>query len=401
MNNFTFVGTISVPKDTDKFKACNVEHMRGGWLKKTLTLNVNCGDSRHSIRITDFGSEDINERFVFTMLNRNAEGKYTNIKVSFAERFDKVKDVAPFRRFMLDTGDTDERTYLYNLQKKVKDGLATADELAKYNVATAEDVDALIEKSYSNRKEFIAEYDFIDSIYEAFTKNDFSNIKFKVTGNYQFTKSTNEKGEINYYTEYMPTKITRVKADEEVVSKMSAEIIFEDSSCIQTVENINNKNTYLYGYLVNYNKQYKKDNPNSEKYISMPIVVNMSNLSDGAIERIKEKFDVMTVTSKYKVVGIIVDCIDGSPTLNFTEDMLTEEERGDIKLGLSTFESIKKEKGSVKGNKIKEFRFKEIATGYNSGAKDTNYNPSIFNGNSSDDIVDIDMSEFTMDDLLN
>lgn len=404
MNNFNFVGTISVPKDTDKFKSLNVENVKNTWMKKVLTLNVNCGDSRHNIRVSDFGDIDVNKRNVYTMLNKNAEGKYTNVKIPFAERHEKVNDVAHFRRFVLDTGDADERSYLYELQKKIKNGTATAEEMAKYNVSTTEDVDALIEKSYSNRKEFITEYDFIDAVYEAFTKNDFTGVKFKVSGNYQFTKNVNDKGEVSYYTEYIPNRITRVKANEEVISEMSADIIYEDSNAIQTVEDINgNKNSFFYGYLVNYNKNYKKDVVGSQREISMAFAVNMSNLPEKAIERIKEKLDVMTATSKYKCMGIVVDCIDGSPTLNFTEDMLTEDEKLDIDCGITTFEEIRKEKGSVKGDRIKEFRFNRIATGYNSGAKDTNYNDSVFNDNNSsdDDITDINIDEFNMDDLLN
>ena len=395
-NTFNFVGKISIPKDTDKFKAYSEETIKDIWIKHTLNLTATCGDNRHNLKIQCFGDKDLSKRSFYTVLNKDTNGQYASVRIMFNERFDKVKNVAPFRRFVIDTGDADERANLYSMSNRYKNDGLTEEEKEKYNIHSDKDIETLIEKSYSQRKEFIYEYDFINELYKIFSTDEFKDVKFKISGNYQFTKSINEKGEIKYYADYIPTRIVRAKVDEECKSEMSAEIIFKDSNDIQTTENIDGvKNTVFNGWLVNYNKNYKKDDATSEEYISMPISINMNSLSDKGIERIKDKFEPMTVTSEYKVIGMVLNCIDGSPTLSFTEDMLTEDEKADIECGFYTFEDLKKEKGSIKGERIKEFKYSKFATGYSSGAKDTTYDSSLFGENKSDS----DDNIFNFDDI--
>lgn len=407
MNTFTFVGNIIIPKDTEKFKAYSVEILKDKWEKRTLTLNVSCGDNKHSIRVQDFGDKDINNRAIYTVLNKNADGKYTSVKIDFKDREDKIKDVAPFKKFVLDTGDADERAKIYSIKNRYEkdEDLVTEEEKTKYNITSEEDIEKLIEKSYDERKEFICEYDFINALYDTFSNDKYKNCKFKVTGNYQFTKSI-VNGETKYYAEYIPTRIIRVKSDVEYESTMSAEIIYKDSSNIVTTENIDGvKNTVFNGWLVNYNKNYKKDDPDSEKDISMPITINMNTFSDKSLEKFKDKLDIISASSTYKVIGLVINCIDGSPTLSFTEDMLTEDEKADIECGFYTFEDLKKEKGALKGEKIKEFRFSKIGTGYTGGGKDTAYPSSMFENvsnkaNTDDKISDIDLEDINLDDII-
>ena len=407
MNTFNFVGEIIIPKDTEKFKAYSVEILKDKWEKRTLTLNVSCGDNKHSIRVQDFGDKDINNRVIYTMLNKNADGKFTSVKIDFKDREDKIKDIAPFKKFVLDTGDADERAKIYNIKNRYEkdEDSVTEEEKTKYNITSEEDIEKLIEKSYSERKEFICEYDFINSLYDTFSNDKYKNCKFKVTGNYQFTKSI-VNGETKYYTEYIPTRVIRVKSDTEYESTMSAEIIYKDSSNIVTTENIDGvKNTVFNGWLVNYNKNYKKDDTNSEKDISMPISINMNTFSDKSLEKFKDKLDIISVSSEYKVIGLVINCIDGSPTLSFTEDMLTEDEKADIECGFYTFEDLKKEKGYLKGEKIKEFRFAKIGTGYTGGGKDTAYPSSMFENvdnktDTDDEISDIDLDDINLDDIV-
>lgn len=397
-NTFNFVGKISIPKDTDKFKAFDISDVKGLYTKHTLTLNASCGDSRHSLRLQVFGDKNMSERNIYTLLNKNADGKYLFVKIPFDERFEKAKEVAPFKKFVIDTGDADERNIFYSMQNRYKNDGLTDEEKAKYDIHSEKDIEKLIENSYSQRKEFIYEYDFINELYDIFSKEEYQNMKFRISGNYQFTKSVDSDGNTKYYTEYIPTRIIRVKDSEEFSSIMAAEIIFSDSDCINIVETIDGeKNKVLNGYLVNYNKNYKKDDMTSEKYISMPISVNMNILSDEGLEKFKEKLDVITATSDYKVIGLVLNCIDGSPTLNFSEDMLTEDEKADIECGFYTFEDLKKEKGAVKGEKIKEFQFMKLATGYSGGAKNTEYKASLFD--KKDESTDDDFNFNDLSDL--
>lgn len=340
----------------------------------------------------------MSERNIYTLLNKNADGECLFVKIPFNERFEKAKEVAPFKKFVINTGDADERNIFYSMQNRYKNDGLTDEEKAKYDIHSEKDIEKLIENSYSQRKEFIYEYDFINELYDIFSKEEYQNMKFRISGNYQFTKSVDSDGNTKYYTEYIPTKIIRVKDSEEFSSTMTAEIIFSDSDCINIVETIDGKkNKMLNGYLVNYNKNYKKDDMTSEKYISMPISVNMDIFSDKGLEKFKEKLDVITATSDYKVIGLVLNCIDGSPTLNFSEDMLTEDEKADIECGFYTFEDLKKEKGAVKGEKIKEFQFMKLATGYSGGAKNTEYKASLFD--KKDESIDDDFNFNDLSDL--
>lgn len=48
MASFTMIGTISMPKETEKFHPYDERTSEKGWLMKNLRFSVKCGDSTYA-----------------------------------------------------------------------------------------------------------------------------------------------------------------------------------------------------------------------------------------------------------------------------------------------------------------------------------------------------------------
>ena len=75
-----------------------------------------------------------------------------------------------------------------------------------------------------------------------------------------------------------------------------------------------------------------------------------------------------------KEYGVQFDILNGSQRMEITPDMLTDEQREELDLGMITMDDIRSELGSsVYGERIRENRYSGIMRGYSKGVKDTAY----------------------------
>ena len=95
--------------------------------------------------------------------------------------------------------------------------------------------------------------------------------------------------------------------------------------------------------------------------------------------------------NSWKEVGCDVEMINGSPRVNITYEMLDDDQKDNIDLGLTTLEDIQRELGgAVYGEHIRELRFNKYSYGYSAGPKDTEF---------TDKDMQIQKETFENDDL--
>lgn len=109
-NTFDFIGTISLGKESDKFKPYEEkDYPSSGWTNRSLKFNVVCGDNCHMLEIRGGcfkdGHGDVKTWSKATYDkdgNKTADG--SALDIPFAERFnpDNIVQVAEFKKFVID-----------------------------------------------------------------------------------------------------------------------------------------------------------------------------------------------------------------------------------------------------------------------------------------------------------
>lgn len=393
-NDFKFVGRLQKVKDNGKFKAYNRRDIQGRWTAKDYNFNIICGDNRHSLKATSFMDNNIDNITIYTLGVKNEKGEYPTLRIPYSAREKKVKDVAEFKKYIIDTELPSVRNELSKLTEKFKNGTVTEEEKAKYDVNNIDELNVLIEESLAKRKEFIHEDDFLIEIAEMMEDEEIPKMKFEVKGIYDFSEYNGK-----YYTNYIPTTIVRVEDNADVLSEVAFDIFFNDKSLKEetNIETNTTKN-YIDGWLVQYSKSKKE-------YISMPFKFYLpnKNTNERLFNAIKRRFEIKSVEDEYRVMGVILNALEGSQTISITEDMLTDEQKEDIELGIVTFEEIKNGQ-KVKGDFVKEFTFNKIRYGYANGSKKSDYDKKMFETSTDtletseeDDVLgigDLDLSEY-------
>ena len=80
-----------------------------------------------------------------------------------------------------------------------------------------------------------------------------------------------------------------------------------------------------------------------------------------------------------KELGITCDFINGAKRMEISEEMLSDEQKEMIDMGMVTFEDIRTELGgSVYGNRVSEIRLTGLMKGYSGGIQDTVFVQSDF-----------------------
>ena len=111
--------------------------------------------------------------------------------------------------------------------------------------------------------------------------------------------------------------------------------------------------------------------------IPVPVTITIPVPSDDSdpkakkkAEAIKHKFIVED--DSFKEYGAIVNMLNGAQKTEITEDMLTDEQKEDLDLGIITMEDIRADLGGdVYGERIREYQFAKPARGFTKGRQDT------------------------------
>ena len=363
---FNFTGKISLPKETEKFKPIEKKEFSSKWCNNTVKFNVISGTNRVLVMCQGGKWSDDSKNTVktFGKSTTDANGnvvKGTSIDIPWAKRFneDEVAKVAGFKKFIVDTGDYKQRYKLQDLVKAFENGKATNEQMEALEIYNLEDAKTALEKSQAKRREFISEWDFVEFVIKLVSSDKYKNALFNVSGNYEVQYSTDKD---RFYNNYHVNRITLAAEDAEPKTEMKADFFYGEDSWDDSTFDKTGK-CIINGWITYYDSNLKKTG-----FKPTDIVVRESD--ENVREYLKKKF---SCDDEIKEIGLTLSVIDGAEVIEITMDMLDEETREEIELGLLDFEKVKKELGGkTVGDKVRELRFVEFTASKNK-PQDTTY----------------------------
>lgn len=360
------LGKISIGKATEKFSPYTENVYDSGWKKTSLKFNAVCGDNRHMLQVESGswadGHGDIYTFSKATVKEDGTKEKGESFTIPFKDRLTskKLADVAEFKKFVFDLEEPGRRFKLKNMVEAIKEGKGVTDEqLAEVGLTSEEEVNEAYEKSLKKHHEFIFEGDFIDFIKKVIESGKYKDKKFLIKGNGNYSYS--EKNEI-VYESYVPQRIYLVADDAEEYSTATFTLLFGSESLDDM--SVEEKGKYFVNaWEMNYDNNRKANIP-------VPVTITFSTENEKLATALKKKFTVDD--DSIKEFGVEVSMLNGAQKTEITEEMLSDEQKEDLELGLITLDDIRKDMGgSVYGERIQEYQFAKVGRGYTSGRKDT------------------------------
>lgn len=377
---FELVGKLTISKDSEKFKAYEEKSFDSGWQKRSLKVNAVCGDNRHLLSVDGGCFKDGHgDVYLFSKSSVDESGKKIkgeSFTIPFKDRFTSAKlaEVAEFKKFIVDLESPNRRYLLQNLSDKMREGKsATDEELKAVGLESESEVTEALEKSKKKRREFITEWDYVEFIKKLIDSGKYSDKKFKIIGNLEYTYSDKNQ---RFYSNLIPTRIYLAKDDEEEVSNATIELLYnKDSLDDGSIED--KGKYYINGYVLEYDRQRKENIP-------CPMTVVLPVASEDADDKIKKAKKLyvkqfMVEDDTWKQLGIVVNLLNGAQKIEIDESMLTEFQQDMILLGELTLDDIRAELGgNVYGDRIVENQFSKLSKGYSKGRIDTVYQDEDF-----------------------
>lgn len=369
--NFEMTGKLSISKETEKFHPYTEKTYPSGWVRKQLLFNVTCGDNRHMLTVTAGAFADGHgDIYSFTKGGVDENGnkvKGESIQIPFKERLTspRLAEIAEFKKFIIDLEQPGRRYKLQNMADKLHEGKELTDEeLKAVGLESKDDVVTALEKSNKKRHEFISEWDYIDFIKKVIGSEKYKDKLFFIRGNGEYQYSDNQQ---KVYESYNPTRIYLATDDAEPSSTATINIIFNSESLDEMSVEEKGK-YYVNGHMMEYDQNRKANIP-----VPVTIVIPVPEDDEKGkkkAEAFKHKF--MVDDDTYKEYGAIVNMLNGAQKTEITEDMLTDEQRKDLDLGIITMDDIRAEIGrNVYGDRIREYQLVKPARGFTKGRQDT------------------------------
>lgn len=334
MANFLFTGKLRMVKD-----GYTEQEFSGGLIKKRLRAQMVCGDNVQWIEAIALVWKDSKKNLIRTYKKVDG-GKDTKLDVEWENRFDPaiIDSVAGYRRWLIDT-----------------DTLANRKELEKAG-KTEE-----LEKSNKKKKEFIHASDFVDYLKKVLENEKSKDMVFKVSGNVEFSYSPSKD---TFYRNFVPQKIYRTDDDAVQSCQGSMKLYFTEGALDDTMADETGD------YVVNAYTAYYDTNIKENAFTPMMFKVNKNHPKAKGFKMLFGKAS----GDEVKELGVTCDFINGASRVEITEDMLSDEQKELLEIGMTTMEEIKAEMGgSVIGDRITETRLTGLMKGYSSGVQDTAY----------------------------
>jgi len=373
--NFEMIGKISLGKETEKFKPYSEHTYDSGWVKRKIMFNAICGDNRHLLTV-DAGSFSDGHGDVYTFSKGSVDDsgnkvKGESLKIPFKDRLTspKLAEVAEFKKFIFDLEKPNRRYKLEKAAEKVKEGTSLTDEeLRELGIESEADINDALDKSNKKRHEFISEWDFAEFIKKVIDSGKYSDKKFYIKGNANYSYSDNKN---QVYESYVPQRIYLADDDSDEYSTATIKMIFNTDSLDEMSVEEKGK-YYVNGYMFEYDSNRKSNIP-VPVTLTIPVVANdADDKTKKKVNAIKHKF--MVDDDTYKELGVEVNMLNGAQKVEITDDMLTDEQKEDLDCGLITLDDIRADLGgSVYGDRVQEYQFKKIVRGYTKGRVDTVY----------------------------
>lgn len=398
-NTFEFVGKIVPCKETEKFHPYEERQFeKGGWGKKTLKFNVQCGNNRNLVEVSAMTNTDESKMNVYTFTKNTVDEngvshKGESIVVPFKDRFKaEITDkVAEYKKFILDTEVPSKRYKLKKALDMFKENAITDEQMEEYGVHSYEECEKALKDSKAKEHKFISAYDFVDCLHKFISNPKISDLTFKVTGTYEVDYNENKD---TWYTHYYVQRVYLQNSDTPTVSNATFDFVF-GREAVDDTDYEETKKAKVIGYIPQYLSNYKKT---CFYPFEFTLDGSKSEADDKKAKFWMKKFEFPEVSDcDYREIGIVCKVLNGSQEVEITEDMLTEEQRENLEFGLITMEDIKAELGKpVYGDRVVAFVPEKLAKNFSKGAVDTSYTDKDFRkpniiDDDEDSVFDVDV----------
>lgn len=360
-STFEMVGKINVAKDTDKRLAFQEQRYKKGeknkdgvtrkndFIMRKLRLTMKCGEDFFYLDVNGnlFGSEDTAIIKSFT----KAEGDKKGEKIEF-----KYKDRA---KYLPKLADFKKSVFVYD-----KD----------------------------SREEFIDGYDFSLFLHEYLTEH--TDLSVRVKGEIEFSEWTNKKtGKTSTYTNYNVTRIYVVDESTEEYAKGQLDMLVADG-CLDDSTLDEDGIFKLSGYATQYGS---KEQPivGFHQYLEFPQDTEHEKF-DARCKLIKKVFTVDEC--ELGKIAVNVNLINRVEEVEFSEDMLSDEDKEFLELGFVTLSELAKEYGSGKGGYVSKMEVTGIGKTYRRGVVPTEYTLAQILGEQKEEVTSGDDVELDFED---
>ena len=376
MNTFEFVGTLAIPKATEKFKPV-ADYDKQHWKGHKVTFQVkNNENNTQLVEVMGGFNKDGSTVIKTTSNEKGDDGKYKKLEIKWADRNnpENVQKVANFRKFVFDMDVEADRWAIQRQIKTLEASSSDTDALVflQENYGMTEGTNALefakdlLAKSLAKRKEFLTEYDFVE-----FLKKVIPSCKdnvFVVTG---IIESSIYNGKASQKFKAQQIKLAAPGTPQKFKGEM--EIYFDHTSLDESMF-ADIRKYFVNGYVRNYSSAHKK-----EIGIPTSVVIDGSKFdstNEMATKQLNFLKSLVTVEEKenFSVVGLKCVFANGVQKVQVTMDMLSDFEKTQIELGLASIEDFQKAYGSGNGEREKEIKVVGLSTSYlKEGKKETAY----------------------------
>ena len=404
--NFDLYGKIKLGRETDKFKPYQEREFESGWANRTLMFNAICGDNRHMLTIQGgtYPNKSDYKIITFSQGSTDASGTKSRgekIEIPWKDRLlqSNIDKVAAFRKFTVDLDEIEHRKNLETFANKVKEGTTLTDEeLEKAGITEESQIFEALEKSNKKKKEFISAWDFAEFMKKVMESGKYDNSIFHIRGS--FTCQWSDQNQ-QWYISMTPQQIYLAKPGTGEKSEGTATLFFTNNA-VDDMDLEEKHKYYVNAYTFEYDSARKKNIPCPFQLVIPDKIPNVKGTDDGNDETrakyVVSKFVVEDGT--VKEYGVKFDILNGAQKVDITPEMLTDEQRDDLEMGLIDMSDIIRELGSsVYGERVRENRYSGIARGYTKGRKDTAYAESDLEIPPLSPVEDVTAGLFDEDDL--
>ena len=310
--NFKMVGKIMKPKEGSSWYEIK-ESVNG----KTHLLNFNFKTNSNVFRMNLMGylANDESSRIIYAFKKEN--GKNVKCNFLYSEREKHISELAEFSKMVLAEGN--------------------------------------------ERKEFCHNVDFIECLFEQIATDKIVDVPIRIDGEIEHSSYVNKEGKTVQAKKYIPKRIYLLSEEKEELAEANMELLFDENSVLEgATESI----MILNGKVEQYDSKLKRTVLFDER-----VEFDFTGKGTKAVEVMKSRLNLEEKEiGKLNKIGLKVDLIRGSEDIELTEDMLSDEEKLTLELGLMTEEELKKEKGMGKGEFKEKNMFKGLSRGYSTGA---------------------------------
>ena len=380
MINFDLVGRLKMGQESDKFKPYQERTFDSGWTNRTLLINALCGDNRHMLQIQG-GTFPNKKDYKIITFGPNTVDESGNrvpgerVEIPWTDRLSQasIEKVAEFRKYIVDLEKQGRRRLLEQFAQRIHEGQSLSDEdLASVGLTEESEVAPALEKSQKLRKEFISQWDQAEYMKKVLTSDKYKDKKFFVRGIVDCQWSE-QKGQ--WYKNMVPQRIYLAPDDAEEYSHGSTTLYFSsDAVDDQSLEE--KHKYYVKAYTMEYNSDRKKNIPCEFQLVIPDKIPHKEGIDDGkdGIRAAHEANKFKIEDDKVREYGVEFDLLNGSQKVEITPEMLTDDQKEELDLGIITMDEIRRDLGgSVYGDRVIENRYIGCSRGYSSGVKDTAY----------------------------